>query len=120
MFDVRRFRFRSPERNRQTDERRLTFIRKAVHSAVADAEAESKGLRARIAKARRSVIVPVAQVDEADGTRRADLTAIEQHLLGTDQRLAQLDDHLAQLRKLARRLDRLIELLPPDPTRSGR
>jgi hypothetical protein len=57
-----RFRFRSPERDRETDERRFGLIRTVVRSAIADAEAEAKGLRVRIAEARRSAIFLVEHV----------------------------------------------------------
>jgi hypothetical protein len=49
MFSLRVFRFRSLERNRDNDERRIAFIQKVVRSAVADAEDEATGLRARMA-----------------------------------------------------------------------
>jgi hypothetical protein len=41
MFSLRLFRFRSLERNRESDERRIAFIQKVVRSAVAEAEAEA-------------------------------------------------------------------------------
>jgi hypothetical protein len=44
MFGFHRFRFRSPERNRETDERRLARIKGVVRSAILEAEAEFKGL----------------------------------------------------------------------------
>jgi hypothetical protein len=94
------FRFRSPERNRETDERRLAQIWKVVRSAVADAEAESKGLRARIAKARRSGIFLLEEASEPDPTRRAGLTSLEEEVHSAEGRLTQLRDHLAVLRRL--------------------
>ena len=111
MFGLRRFRFRSPERNRETDERRLARIRGVVHSAVFEAEAEFKGLRARVARTRRSVMSPLAQVEDREPDRacRAELTNLERTLLAGEQSLAQLEDHLTALRKLERRLDRLID-----------
>ena len=111
MFGLRRFRFRSLERNRETDERRLARIKGAVRSAVLEAEAESKGLRARVARTRRSVMSLLAQVEdrEPDPACRAELTNLERTLLAGEQSLAQLEDHLTVLRKLERRLDRLID-----------
>jgi hypothetical protein len=102
MLSVREFRFRSPERNRETDERRIALIQKVVSSAVADATAEATGLRARIAQVQRSLIVPVEWVprSEADESRRADLTRLEQQLLAAEVRLLGLRDHLAFLRNL--------------------
>jgi predicted DNA-binding ribbon-helix-helix protein len=111
MFGLRRFRFRSPERNRQTDERRLARIKGVVRSAVLEAEAEFKGLRIRVAKTRSSVVSLLAQVEERDPDPacRAELTNLERTLLAGERSLAQLDDHLTVLRKLERRLDRLID-----------
>ena len=75
MFGLRRFRFRSPERNRDTEERRLVRIKGVVHSEVLEAEAELKGLRARVAKTRRAVMSLLAQVkdSEPDPACRAEL-----------------------------------------------
>jgi chromosome segregation ATPase len=111
MFGLRRFRFRSPERNRETDERRLSRIKGVVHSAVLEAEAELKGLRARVAKTRRAVMSLLAQVEdrEPDPACRAELTNLERTLRAGEQTLAQLEDHLMVLRKLERRLARLID-----------
>lgn len=80
MYGLRVFRFRSPERDRETDERRIAFIQKAVRSAMADAEAEEVGLRDSIAKTRRSAIFLVEQRDDKDFNYRAKLTSIEQQL----------------------------------------
>ena len=123
MFGLRRFRFRSPERNRETDERRLSRIKGVVHSGVLEAEAELKGLRARVAKTRRAVMSLLAQVEdrEPDQACRAELTNLERTLRAGEQSLAQLEDHLMVLRKLERRLGRLVDqprvsaLSPPGP-----
>jgi hypothetical protein len=102
MFSLRLFRFRSMERNREKDERRVAFIQKVVRAAVADAEAEATGLRARMAKARRSAISLVEQADSGEPGRshRAELTNLERHLLAGEQRLAQLKDHIEFLRSI--------------------
>jgi hypothetical protein len=110
MFGLRRFRFRSPERNRETDERRLARIKGVVHFAVLEAEAEFRGLRSRVARTRRSLMSLLAQVEkrESDPACRAELANLERTLIAGEQSLAQLEDHLTVLRKLERRLDRLI------------
>jgi hypothetical protein len=102
MFSLRLFRFRSPERNRETDNRRLALIQKTVRSALADAEAEAAGLRARITKARRSSIFLLEQVEESDShpARDVELRNIEVSLLTAEGRLAELKDHIAVLRKI--------------------
>lgn len=101
MFGLDLFRFRSPERNRETDERKLAQILQAVRSAAADAEVESKVLQARSAKGRRSAVFLV-DVDggQSDPNRRTELRRLEQRLLATEARLAQLRDHLAHLRRI--------------------
>jgi hypothetical protein len=111
MFGLRRFRFRSPERDRDAMERRLALIRRVVRSGIAEAEGESKGLRIRLARTRRSVMSLLAQVQarEPDPACRAELTILERTVLAGEQNLAQLEDHLTVLRKLERRLGRLID-----------
>jgi hypothetical protein len=99
MFSLRVFRFRSLERNRESDERRIALIQKVVRSAVSDAETEATGLRTRLAKARRSVIFLNAQIDagEPDPSK---LASLEQQILTAEQRLEQLKDHLLFLRSI--------------------
>jgi chromosome segregation ATPase len=111
MFGLRRFRFRSRERNRETDIRRLARIKGAVRSAILEAEAELKGLRARVAKTRRAVMSLLAQVEdrEPDPACRVELTNLDRTLRAGEQSLAQLEDHHTVLRNLERRLDRLID-----------
>jgi hypothetical protein len=99
MFGLRVFHFRSRKRDQATDEQRLALIRKVVRSAVADAQAESKGLRARIASARSSVTFLIAKVDDGE-SGGARLTGLEQELMAAEPRLAQLSDHLAVLRNI--------------------
>jgi hypothetical protein len=106
-----RFRFRSPERDRETDERRFGLIQIVMRSAIAGAEAEATGLRARIAEARRSGIFLVQGDNDGQFApkSRAALASRDHHLRTIERRLAQLEDHLAYLRKFARRLDRLVD-----------
>ena len=101
-----RFRFRSPERDRGTDERRFGLVLMTVRSAIGDAETEAKGLRARIAEARRSAMFLVGH---DGGPARVALQTREQHLRTIEQRLAQLEDHLTALRRLERRLNRRVD-----------
>jgi hypothetical protein len=88
MFSLRLFRFRSLERNRESDERRIAFIQKVVRSAVAEAEAEATGLRARMTKARRSVIFLVEHGESGgpDPSHHAELTSLEARLLVGEQK----------------------------------
>jgi hypothetical protein len=98
MSGLGRFRFRSPERDRESDECRLGLIRMVARSAIADAEAEAMGLRARIAEARRSAIFLVQQVDAGESIPRPEFSNSAKQLLAIEQRLAQLEDHLTALR----------------------
>jgi hypothetical protein len=102
MFSLRLFRFRSLERNRESDERRIAFIQKVVRSAVAEAEAEATGLRTRMAKSRRSVIFLVEHGESGgpDPGHHTELASLEARLLVGEQRLAQLKDHVEFLRSI--------------------
>jgi hypothetical protein len=103
---LRRFRFRSPKRDRDAIERRLALSPRPVRSAIAEAEGESKGLRVRIA---RMSLLAQMQDREKDPACRAELTILERTVLAGEQSLAQPEDHLTVLRKLERRLDRPID-----------
>jgi hypothetical protein len=93
MFGLRRFRFRSPERDRETMERRLALIQRVVRSGIAEAEAESKGLRTRLARTRRSVMSVLAQVQdrETDPACRVELTTLLNVLLSLANNKASLN-----------------------------
>jgi hypothetical protein len=101
VFSLRLFSFRSSERNQESDERRLAQISRAVRLAAVDAEAEARGLRARIAKARKAAIF-LTDIDGSrpNRTRRTKLKELEQLLLAAEARLAQLRDHLAHLQRI--------------------
>jgi hypothetical protein len=111
MFGLRRFRFRSPERDQHTTGRRLAIIQRVVSSAVAEAESESKGLRRRVAKTQGSVMSLLAQVQdiEIDPAGGAELANLELSLVAGQQSLVRLEDHVLALRKLELRIDRLID-----------
>ena len=92
MYVFRLFLFRSPDRDRETDRRRIALVQKAVRSVIKDAEAEVIGLRTRIAKARTSVTSLLAQIEDGDAGAgcRAELNNVEQRLLSGERRLAQM------------------------------
>jgi hypothetical protein len=102
MFDFRQFLFRSPERDGETDRRRLALLQQAVHSAVESAEHESNGLRGRLEKARQSAAFLLAQMDDGvpEVARQAELTNVEQRLVGAERRLARLRIQLTILRTI--------------------
>ena len=102
MYVFRLFSFRSPDRDRETDSRRIALVQKAVRSAVEGAEAEVAGLRTRIAKARTSMTSLLAQIEDGDPDPgcRAELNNVEQRLLAGERRLEQMKEHLTLLREL--------------------
>jgi hypothetical protein len=108
VFGLSLFSFRSPQRNQESDEFRIVQIWRVVRSAVADAEVESKGLRARTVNARRSAVFLV-DVDggESDPTGRVKLRGLEQYVRVAEGRLAQLKDHLEQLQRIKVTMPRL-------------
>jgi hypothetical protein len=111
MFGLRRFRFRSFERDRRAAGRRLAVIQKAVELALAEAETESNGLRARWAETQRSVISLLAQVQDMKTEPACcfELANLELSLVTGQRDLARLGDHLIGLRKLERHIDRLLD-----------
>ena len=102
MFFFRLFQFRSPDRDQETDRCRIALVQKALRSAVADAEAEVKGLRTRVAKARISLTSLLAQIEDGDPepARGAQLSNAEQRLVAGERRLTQMKEHLARLREI--------------------
>jgi hypothetical protein len=102
MFDFRQFLFRSPERDGETDRRRLALLQQAVHSAVTSAESESNGLRGRLEKARLSAAFLLDQMDDGipEAARKVELASVEQRLVGAERRLARLRIQLTILRTI--------------------
>jgi hypothetical protein len=102
MFDFRQFLFRSPERDGETDRRRLALLQQAVHLAVESAEYESNGLRGRLDKARQSAAFLLEQMDDgvAEVARRVELANVERRLVGAERRLARLRIQLTILRTI--------------------
>ena len=93
--------WRPPERNSKIDERRLSQIWKVVSSAIAAAEAEHKGLRVRIEKARRSAGF-LLEIDfgECDPSNQTELKTIERYIRAAESRHAELKDHLDHLGRI--------------------
>ncbi len=102
MFDFRQFLFRSPERDGETDRRRLALLQEAVHSAVESAQYESNGLSGRLEKARHTAAFLLARMDEGipEAARQAELANVERRLVGAERRLARLRIQLTILRTI--------------------
>jgi hypothetical protein len=115
MFDFRQFLFRSPERDGETDRRRLALLQQAVHSALADAEYESNGLRGRLEKARQSAAFLLEQMEDGvpEAARQAELANVEQRLVGAERRLSRLRIQLTILRTIESMLVTAFEPLVP-------
>jgi len=96
------FRFRSPQRDTETDHARLARIHQAVRFAVTNAESERNGLRARLEKARQSAGLLVGNMDNGDraGAAPSELINIKERLRVGERRISQLKDHLAALRRI--------------------
>ena len=101
MFGLSLFSFRSPQRDQETDRRRLSQISRVVNSAISHAQIESKGLQARVAKARGSAVFLVENDGgESDPASHAKLKTVERYVAVAGERVAQLKDHLEHLRRI--------------------
>ena len=101
MFGLSLFSFRSPQRDQETDRRRLSQISRVVNSAISHAQIESKGLQARVAKARGSAVFLVENDGgESDPASHAKLKTVERYVAVAEERVAQLKDHLEHLRRI--------------------
>ena len=113
-----RFRFRSPQRDRQTDRARLMRIQQNVRAAVTDAEHELTGLRTRLEKARQSATFLLGGMEggEHGEARVSEIKSVEARLLVADRRIAQLKDHIAALRRVEGAINiELMAIMSPSP-----
>jgi hypothetical protein len=102
MFNFERTRFRSPERDRQTDQARLASIQNAIRSTTANAEREFEGLRGRVENARRTAGMLLEKMEkESSGDNGAsELRRLEERLTVAEVRIVQLRKHLAALERI--------------------
>jgi hypothetical protein len=101
-------RFRSADRDRNTDEGRIQTIRSAVSDALAAAERETRMLTERLEEVRiRATLLAGTDTYEHE-TRQpedaAELGRSEVQMRRAEQRLKELDQHLAKLRQIERTL----------------
>jgi hypothetical protein len=110
MFGLRRFRFRSPERDRDTVEWRLVLIQSVLRSAIAEAEPNPKDFEPAL-RGREDQCVSPREVEIASPTRlAAPSSRILNALLSLANKASRsLEDHLTALRKLERRPYRLVD-----------
>ena len=96
------FHFRSPQRDRETDQARLARIHQTARSAVTNAESELNGLRARLERARQSASLLLGNIDNGDREEasNSELRSVEERMLVAERRIMQLNDHLAALQRI--------------------
>jgi hypothetical protein len=95
-------RFRTRDRDNETDKARLATIRQSVRSAISNAENELLGLQARLEHARQSAATFLATTgsrndQELDENEPA---SVEVRLLAPEKRIEGLKHHLIALRRI--------------------
>jgi len=99
-------RFRSADRDRETDERRLAAIKNAVREALVAAEREKSALGQRLEQARtRATILAGTDTYEHDTRlpeKAAGLAESEAEMSRAENRLLDLDRHISKLKRIER------------------
>src|SRR5579871_3269057 len=103
-FRVKSNSFRSPERDRETDERRVAAIRGAAREALAAAEREKSALGVRLEEARTSATILAGtdtyEHEDREPGRAAELSRSEAQMSRAEQRLVELDAHISKLKRI--------------------
>jgi hypothetical protein len=96
------FRFRSPDRDKETDNARLASIYESVRSAISNAANELSGLKARLENARQSAATLFTTTGRPSGEEpeKNERASIEVRLFAAERRIEELRDHLAALRRI--------------------
>jgi hypothetical protein len=95
------FRFRSQDRDKETDGARLASIYESVRSAISNAENELGGLKARAENARQSAALLTTAASRSDeGAENDGRVGLEVRLFAPERRIDELKDHLAALRRI--------------------
>jgi hypothetical protein len=96
--------FRSPARDRETDERRFAAIRDAAREALDAAEREKSALGVRLEQARTSATILAGtdtyEHENREPGRAAELLESEAQMSRAEQRLAELDAHISKLKRI--------------------
>ncbi len=96
--------FRAAARDRDTDERRLAAIRSAAREALETAEREKTALHLRFEQARTRATILAGtgtyEHEDREPGRAAELSESETQMSRAEQRLADLDVHIAKLRRI--------------------
>jgi hypothetical protein len=113
-------RFRSADRDRETDEQRLATIESAVRQALVAAEREKSALGQRLEQARtRATILAGTDTYEHETRlpeRTAGLTESEAEMSRAENRLVDLDRHISKLKRIEGAI--LADSGVPEPRRS--
>lgn len=103
-----RFRFRSSKRDESVDASRLGSIEKSIRSALADIEAEKKGLQRRLKEARDQAAMLVGdepfEYRDREKAKEEKLSEAEDNLMTAAGRLRELDTQTAHLQRVLQAL----------------
>jgi hypothetical protein len=103
-----RFRFRSSKRDGSVDASRLGSIEKSIWSALADIEAEKKGLQRRLKEARDQAAMLVGddpfEYRDREKANEEQLSESEHNLITAAGRLRELDTQTAHLQRVLQAL----------------
>jgi hypothetical protein len=112
--------FRSADRDRETDEQRLAAIENAVREALLAAEREKSALGKRLEQAQTTATILAGTDTYEHETRLPERTAglveSEAEMSRAENRLLDLDRHISKLKRIERAI--LAESGTGEPTRS--
>jgi chromosome segregation ATPase len=103
-----RFRFRSSKRDESVDASRVGSVEKSIRSALADIEAEKKGLQRRLQEARNQASMLVGsepfEYRDREEAKEEKLSASEHNLITAAGRLRELDTQTEHLQRVLQAL----------------
>jgi predicted nucleic acid-binding Zn-ribbon protein len=104
-------RFRSRTRDKETDLARVSAIRTATRSALAEAKSEAAGLERRIEEVRASLAFSLGDEDgsyfEREAENETEIASLEGQLLKAERRVRDLELHVRKLAEIDRLLDEM-------------
>jgi chromosome segregation ATPase len=111
-----RAKFRSTARDSETDIARISAVRAAAQRALAEASAESAGLRNRLEKVRASLGFALGSEDasfyEREDEEEKEIASLEARLLAAERRLRDLDRSIHTFTEINRLLDEMKNEIP--------
>jgi hypothetical protein len=107
MLIFRLLRFRSLQRDMETDQARLVLVKRTVRSSITNAQRELNGVRSRLENARQLGALHQANMDNgrAEEPQGSDLAGVQERLVAAEKRVAQLMRHLAALHRIESIID---------------